>query len=294
MKKFFMLILALVCLAACAMAEEAPDIRGTWIEAETEFTWLNVSEWDSSRLEFRIESPMTHAACVYRFLARYDGEAGMFVYTDGEKYDLNTDGTMADKPSETNLQGTVKPEGEKLIWSGVEEEVVYERTPPLPAYRYTGDDPVEGAVAELIVARGAVEYNTEPGSVTIPCPVILKREQVDDTHVKIYGNIWVHNYVQVRDVLSCISGGECPMVLYLEETDGVWKVTKTEEAGEGTEYTSDIIRMAGGDKELKNAFFTANDELMPEVRRRFIREYVEANDLEISAYEDSWGPEKIY
>ena len=293
MKKIIMLVLALVCLASFALAEEAPDIRGTWTEAETEFTWLTVSEWGDGKWEFDIESPMTHAACKIHGLAQYDSAKGAFVYTEGEKYDLETDGTVAFNASEKNLQGTLKPDGEKLIWSGFEEEIVFERTAPLPPYRYTGDDPVEGVVAEFITLRGQTEYYMEPSGVTIPCPVILKREQVDDTHVKVYGNIWVFNYTRVRDVLSCIAGGEAPMVLYLEETDGTWKVTETEEAGDGTDYESDIIRMAGGDKELEDAMYTANDELMPEVRLRFIREYVEANGLNISAFEDYEGPEEI-
>ena len=50
--------------------------------------------------------------------------------------------------------------------------------PGLPAYAYSGDDPIEGAIADYLAGNErAKEYLTEPGYVTIPCPIIHKTER---------------------------------------------------------------------------------------------------------------------
>ena len=79
----------------------------------------------------------------------------------------------------------------------------------LPAYSYTGEDPVEGAIAEFLATDERVEmYLTEPGFVSIPCPMLYKTEMTDDTHAKVYGTFWILNYVKKGNVLENISGGE--------------------------------------------------------------------------------------
>ena len=54
---------------------------------------------------------------------------------------------------------------------------------PLPAYTYTGSDAVKGAVAAYIVSDMSENFASEEGCVTIPAPVILKVEQIDDSRL---------------------------------------------------------------------------------------------------------------
>lgn len=165
----------------------------------------------------------------------------------------------------------------------------------LPAYAYTGKDPVEGAVANALAKdERATQYRTETGYVTIPCPIIHKTEMTDDTHATVYGSFWILNYVKHGDVLECISGGEYPAIITLEKATDEWQVTSMEVAGDGEDYTADIERFANGDAELAEKYFAAADldaEANREIRTQFIKAYVEANDLSVTAYQDyGWAP----
>ena len=158
----------------------------------------------------------------------------------------------------------------------------------LPAYAYPGDDPIEAAVTACIVEKGK-DYLLEDGAVTIPAPVILKTVFQDDTHTLVYGNFWVMNYTAKDHVLACISGGEYPGIMTLEKKGEGWEAISLETAGEGDDYTKDIRRFADGDAELEEAFFhTQNvfEEPLKSIRTRFIRDYVNANGLDITAYQD--------
>ncbi len=158
----------------------------------------------------------------------------------------------------------------------------------LPAYTYSGDDPIEAAVTTCIVEKGK-DYLLEEGAVTIPAPVILKTVFQDDAHTLVYGNFWVMNYVAKDHVLACISGGEYPGIMTLEKKGEGWEAVSLETAGSGDDYTKDIQRFANGDAELENAYFHTQsvfEEPLKGIRTRFIRNYVNANGLDITAYQD--------
>lgn len=71
-------------------------------------------------------------------------------------------------------------------------------------------------------------------------------------------------------------------------------MTGLEEAGDGEDYAEDLKRFAGGDEALLKKYQEASDLMAPaqaEIRTRLIREYVESNGLNISAYQDyGWDP----
>ena len=83
----------------------------------------------------------------------------------------------------------------------------------------------------------------------------------------------------------------------LEKTDDKWKVTSMEEAGNGEDYAADIRRFADGDQELEDQYFAGADlgtEANQALRTRFIKAYVEANGLDVTAYKDSgWDPVEL-
>ncbi len=172
----------------------------------------------------------------------------------------------------------------------------YPEAAGLPAYRYTGTDPIEGAIADMLASGSrAGQYLTAPGSVTIPCPILHKTVRTDDTHAIVYGTFWILNYAEKDGILETISGGEYPAVILLENTGGRWRVTSVEEAGDGEAYAADIRRFSAGDRELEDAYFAASDlKANQQIRTRFIRAYVEANGLDITAYRDyGWDPVEL-
>ena len=168
-------------------------------------------------------------------------------------------------------------------------------TEELPAYSYTGEDPIEGAIANKAAEDEYREmYLTEPGCVNIPCVTVFKTEKTDETHAKAYGKFWTLNYVKEGKTLVCISGGEHAGIVTLEKNGESWQVTDIEEAGEGTVFAEDIERFANGDEELKKLYTEHQDmqeEPLKGIRNRFIRDYVEANGLDTEAYQDRyWDP----
>lgn len=306
MKKTLSWILCL-CLLACGAAAAEQDrsfaFSGEWLEKDTQFTVLDVTERIDDGWDIVITSPVSHGAWVIRAAAYYDSASDVLAYEDGVKYDLTPDGETPEKEAAAGLRGTLRLTGAEddpqLEWNDGENEagetVAFERAPGLPAYAYTGNDPVEGAVADAMAKDSRAEqYRTEKGYVTIPCPIIHKTKMTDDTHAKVYGSLWILNYVQRGACLVNISGGEYPSVVTLEKTGDGWKVTAAEEAGDGEDYAADIERFADGDRELEDQYFAGADlgsKENREIRTRFIREYVEANGLSITEYRDyGWDP----
>ncbi len=303
------LIAAILTAAAVfAAAEEDPDscFSGEWLEKDTQFTVLEVTEKTGDGWDVEITSPVSHGAWTIRATAFRD--SGAYAYADGVKYDLPADGETPAKEAETGLRGTLKHGGTAedplLVWHdgamhAEGETVAFERAPALPPYVSAGGDPIEAAVANALAKDvRAAEYKTEPGYVTIPCPIIHKTERTDETHATVYGSFWILNYVKRGTCLHCISGGEYPAVLTLENTDGQWRVTAAEEAGDGEDYAADIRRFANGDKKLEEQYFDGADlgsEANGALRTEIIRAYVEANGLNIDAYQDyGWDPVPLH
>lgn len=187
----------------------------------------------------------------------------------------------------------LESEEEKVSHGSAFYYIVTESTAALPAYSYIGDDPVVGAIINALLTDGHTDmYMKKPGSVTIPCPIILKTEMIDEAHAKVYGNFWLLTYVRSGEILENISGGENAAIVTIEKVDGEWRVTAMEEAGDGEEYVADIKRFADGDSDLEAKYFAAEDlKANQEIRTQFIKAYVEGNDLEITAYQDyGWDP----
>ena len=286
-------------------SELDPYFSGEWMEKETQFTTMFAS-MENGGWNVEITSPLSHGAWKIRATAYYDCDYEAFVYADGVKYDLKPGEKTEEVETDRDLWGTlefrVTEEGLDLEWSDMEategKKVLFEKAPGLPPYAYTGTDPIEGAVANAL-AGGELgqRFLTSPGYVTIPCPIIHKTEMTDDSHAKVYGSFWILNYVKKDGVLESISGGEYPAIITLEKAEDGWRFVSMEEAGDGDDYAADIVRFAGGDKELEEKFFSGADLLSAEnaaVRTRLIRAYVEANGLNVTAYHDfGWDPVEL-
>ncbi|MBQ3705365.1 MAG: hypothetical protein II888_02815 [Clostridia bacterium] len=303
MKKLIGLVLAAVMLlTACfAVGEDSdgnPFFSGEWLEKDTQFTVLDVTRKISGGWEIELTSPVSHGAWVIRGTAFFDSGRDAFVYSDGVKRNLPE---QEGDQEQTGLQGTLRLTGTEdslqVVWCEEPEgnEIIFERAPALPAYEYTGADEIEGAVANALAQdERAALFLTEPGYVTIPCPIIHRTEMTDDSHATVYGSFWIQNYVKRGTTLESISGGEYAGIMTLEKADGKWKMTGMQEAGDGDDYAADIESFAAGDSELAEKYFAASDllaEPQQTIRTRLIRDYVEANHLGITAYHDfGWDP----
>ena len=168
----------------------------------------------------------------------------------------------------------------------------------LPAYAWTGEDPVVAAVIAYMQETD-FGFETPEGGVMIPTPIILKTEMnADETEATVYGNFWIFTYALKGKILETGPCGENPGVIKLEKKDGAWAVTSAEFAGSGDDYLEDIKKFANGDKELEAQFAltvgASEDSILPQYQRAAVVEYVQANGLDIEAYQDTgWDPVSV-
>ncbi|MBR6954018.1 MAG: hypothetical protein IKH77_03115 [Clostridia bacterium] len=309
MKRIVSLILALVLalLAGLAAADdtasEAPDslVYGEWQEKDTQFTTLDIRDADDG-WKVVITSPMTHGAYRITCTARYDAALNALVYTDGTRFDMDSEGGFIVPPAAEHLEGSLVPGGSEeaplLAWhnGGEDAEVTwFERAPGLPAYACTGEDPVEAALVSWMVEQGqAGMYLRKPGDTWIPTVIVLKTADVDETHRKVWACLWDDIYVRQEDTLLCIAGGLTPCAATLVREGDGWQVVSLAVPEEGDAYSSSLQALAENDEALLAAFGDASDArsaITQEARCRFIRGYVQANGLSIAAYRDyGWDP----
>ncbi len=160
----------------------------------------------------------------------------------------------------------------------------------LPAWTYSGDDPIMAAVTAHM-AEMETDIEPEEGGVLIPTPIILKTEvNEEENKATVYGNFWIFCYRQNGNILDVTCGGECPGIMTLEKQDGVWAVTAMETARDGVYFSDDIIRFAGGDKQLEKDYFLAgggvHEGFVPQYQRAAVVLYVTENGLDIEAYRE--------
>ena len=168
----------------------------------------------------------------------------------------------------------------------------------LPVYAWTGDDPVIAAVVRYMQETD-FGYETPEGGVLIPTPIILKTDISDDqAEATVYGNFWIFTYALKGKILETGPAGENAGIMKLEKKDGEWTVTSAEFAGDGDAYQADIAKFTNGDKDLEEQYAlttgAAEDSILPQYQRAAVVEYVQANGLDIEAYQDpGWDPVSV-
>ena len=284
--------------------ELEPVLSGEWLEKDTQFTSMFIRRSLEGGWDLEIVSPVSHEAWALRARMFYDCGAEGLIYRDGCLYALPTEDAGAyteREPAETGLTGRLtfagSEEAPELVWTperGLEgRTVTFGKAPALPAYRYTGADPIEGAVADCLAEIGRAEGDSRyPDAAAIPAPVILKTEMAGDAAAKVYGRFWIIQYIRHGTVLEMVSGWVETGVMTLEKDDGGWKVTGLDSAGDGDRFWPDIERICDGDRELEEAFRDTDlrEEKDEAVRARLIRDYAEANGLNIGFYQDPYWP----
>ncbi len=161
----------------------------------------------------------------------------------------------------------------------------------LPVYEYTGDDPVMAEVHRYIVEELGTHY--DKADVSIPCvtEVYTDRENKDD--IVVYGDFWIYNYDLLDNTLMMMSGGSYPGAIHLKEDGDGYTVTSFDQVEDGSGYTPSAKRIFG---EHYDAFekATSDDKKKEELRAQTIADYVAANGLSITQYQDyGWDPVKL-
>lgn len=163
----------------------------------------------------------------------------------------------------------------------------------LPTYSYAGRDSIEAAISAYVVQKFGPQYR--PADVTIPIVNILTMTPSKYGETLVWGSFWVLNYEQRGDTLYCVSGGEHPGLAHLKKTsNGGYRVTELEVLEDGSKYIKSAKRIFGQHYNEYFSYMDNNESLRENKRAEMIGDYVKANRLSITKYQDyDWEPKSI-
>gem|GEM_PF-172669 len=165
---------------------------------------------------------------------------------------------------------------EKILWNPAKDVET-----KLPKPEYQGEDPVEKAVYEYLECDEGVSGCDD--TIHIPYMDIYKTVK-QNGEMKVYGNFCMMGYYRCSNILKSGCGSVEPGVIHLKKEDGVWKVTKSEFAEDGTEYSKSIKRMCKGYPLIAEKMM--NTEFPDAIIKKDLKKYVKKNHLEIDYYQE--------
>ena len=191
--------------------------------------------------------------------------------------------TAAETDSQTEPAGEAETEAAEAEEPGASSAL-------LPAYEYPGPEAFYYDMYKFIIDEFSGDY--EKAEVCIPCVQIVAEEMEDPDDNRVYGIFSIYNYNLNGDILECVSGGVYPGVIHVKQNmeNGDYVFTKAEIVEDGASYTESAKKIFG-DHYDDFEKLSADDKAGEETRAQIIANYVAANDLKISAYQDyGWDP----
>ncbi|WP_155242787.1 hypothetical protein [Butyrivibrio fibrisolvens] len=158
----------------------------------------------------------------------------------------------------------------------------------VPAYEYPGPELFYTVLYDYMIDELSKDYSDY--DVCIPCPVIISEDESDKDDIKVYGNFWIFNYNLNGDVLECTSGGSYPGCIHLKSTDEGYEVISMDIVEDGTDFDESAKKIFG---DLYDTFTKDGEDenVREELRAQIIANYVAANGLNITSYQDyGWDP----
>lgn len=161
-------------------------------------------------------------------------------------------------------------------------------TGALPEYSYPGPELFYSVLYDYLKENLLGSRNEK--ETVIPCPVIVYTDESNNDDIRVYGNFWIYSYYLDGDIMKTSSGGSYPGCIHIKSTDAGYEVTDMEIVEDGQNYTDSAKKIFGEHYEdfVKATGDTAGTE---EIRAQIIANYVAANDLSVTAYQDyGWDP----
>ncbi|MCR5774925.1 MAG: hypothetical protein K6G42_07565, partial [Lachnospiraceae bacterium] len=154
-------------------------------------------------------------------------------------------------------------------------------------------DALSKAIYEYLSTTYRSDYNPPETEATIPIVVEVAKDDKNDADIIVYGDFYVNNYSKSGDTLIASSGGEYPGAIHLKKDGDTYTVTKMEVVGDGSDFEPTAKKIFGSNYD---AFMKANadEKARQKARIEAIADYVKANNLDITQYQDyGWDPVKI-
>ena len=253
-------------------ASETDDISGMYIDWETTTT-ETLENWGGGNMGATLKTGMDDDAVAF-LCSWYDYEIGVaytLATTTQDDMGLDMAAIAAAMYDETKVPDFGDPEPEEA------------ETAALPAYEYPGPEQFYFVLYGYLVDE--LSQGFAPSDVSIPCPVIVAEDDSDPDDIRVYGSFWIFNYDLNGDILENVSGGDYPGVVYMKSTDAGYEVTGMDVVEDGSSFTESAKEIFG--EHYEDYIKLGGDEEERErIRAQIIANYVAANDLSITGYQD--------
>ena len=133
----------------------------------------------------------------------------------------------------------------------------------------------------------ADKYTT--GMHCIPYSLIVETDEENPDDIRVWGDFWVENYDQAGDTLKSVSGGSHLGCMHVKKTDKGFEVTQFDAVGDGSDFIP-TAKAIFGDRYDAFMALTSNDDAKKAARVQSILDYAEANNLDITFYQDYGWP----
>lgn len=149
-----------------------------------------------------------------------------------------------------------------------------------------------GAICNYLTREIGSHY--QQGEVCIPVIIDVCKKEDENTQVThLWGDFWVYWYNMSGDTLKCVSGGNHPGLMILQETADGFKVTSFEQVEDGSSFLPSARRIFGEYFEDFQAV-QSNDDKHKYARREQLRDYIKQYRLNVHYYQDyGWPAESL-
>lgn len=160
----------------------------------------------------------------------------------------------------------------------------------LPAFQYTGTDPVMATLCEYMATSS--KWNDdylETGEAWVPAPVVIGTVESGD-ELLVYCDLWNFSYYLKKDTLIERGGGANPCLVHMrkrDEGDG-YMITQVQETGDGADHIKDFRAFCNGNEEILDKYLNweVHNAARDAIRKELLQQYVQQNDLSVKYYKD--------
>ena len=147
---------------------------------------------------------------------------------------------------------------------------------------------LEPVIADYLAAEVGKDY--DKADACIPTVYVVGTEEAENGDVTVYGDFWVENFDLKDDTLECVSGGHYPGVMQLKKDGDTYSVAKFDVPEDGADFDASAKKLFG---KFYDAWqkYSSDDAARKKQRTKAIADYVKANDLDVTQYQDyGWDP----
>lgn len=148
---------------------------------------------------------------------------------------------------------------------------------------------LEQAISDYLASEVSKDY--DKADAFIPTVCIVGTEETKKGGADVYGDFWADNYNIIGNKLFCTSGGHYPGVMHLTKKGGAYKVTSFDVLEDGADYDESAKKLFGDYYDAWQEV-SSDGEARAELRTKTIADYVKANDLDVTQYQD-YGREPV-